>query len=259
MRPPGLPATIRSVSPSTATDGRHVTARASLRWCPAPASASAPGRTGPSSTPASAAARWWRTRWRRWLRCRGCRPRWWCWRRAIRSSRPTRRTSMASRPGSRAVAVPHAPPRWPTAWPSCNAAAPEPSDWVLVHDAARCLLRPEWVDRLIDACRDDAVGGLLALPLADTLKQARDGRVERTLDRATSGPRRRRRCSAWACCNRRSCRPGPASPTRPAPWKLPAMRRCWCQANWRTSSSPGRRNWCWRRACCAPENWRLRR
>lgn len=58
------------------------------------------------------------------------------------------------------------------------------TDWVLVHDAARCLLRSEWVDRLIDACRDDAVGGLLALPLADTLKQAGAGRAERTLDRA---------------------------------------------------------------------------
>ena len=58
------------------------------------------------------------------------------------------------------------------------------NDWVLVHDAARCLLRQEWVDRLIDACRDDTVGGLLALPLADTLKQARAGRVERTLDRS---------------------------------------------------------------------------
>jgi len=56
-------------------------------------------------------------------------------------------------------------------------------DWVLVHDAARCLLQPAWVDRLIDACRDDAVGGLLALPLSDTLKQAEDGRVQRTLPR----------------------------------------------------------------------------
>ena len=36
-------------------------------------------------------------------------------------------------------------------------------DWVLVHDAARCLLQPAWVDRLIDACQDDEVGGLLAL------------------------------------------------------------------------------------------------
>jgi 2-C-methyl-D-erythritol 4-phosphate cytidylyltransferase len=55
---------------------------------------------------------------------------------------------------------------------------------VLVHDAARCLLRPAWADRLIDACIDDAVGGLLALPLADTLKQAQDGRVATTLPRA---------------------------------------------------------------------------
>jgi 2-C-methyl-D-erythritol 4-phosphate cytidylyltransferase len=45
-------------------------------------------------------------------------------------------------------------------------------DWVLVHDAARCLVRPQWVQRLIDACADDPVGALLALPLADTLKQA---------------------------------------------------------------------------------------
>ena len=44
-------------------------------------------------------------------------------------------------------------------------------DWVLVHDAARCLVRPESIRRLIDECRDDAVGGLLALPVADTLKR----------------------------------------------------------------------------------------
>ena len=65
----------------------------------------------------------------------------------------------------------------------------QPHDWVLVHDAARCLLRPEWVDRLIDACADDEVGGLLALPVADTLKQAwsgagaDDARVAGTLSR----------------------------------------------------------------------------
>lgn len=58
------------------------------------------------------------------------------------------------------------------------------ADWVLVHDAARCLLRAEWVDRLIDACADDAVGGLLALPLADTLKAARGDRVGATLERS---------------------------------------------------------------------------
>lgn len=59
----------------------------------------------------------------------------------------------------------------------------EADDWVLVHDAARCLLRPEWVGALIDACRADAVGGLLALPVADTLKQARDGRSVATVAR----------------------------------------------------------------------------
>ena len=57
-------------------------------------------------------------------------------------------------------------------------------DWVLVHDAARCLLRPEWVDALIDACANDAVGGLLAQPIADTLKASdTDGRVTATVDR----------------------------------------------------------------------------
>jgi 2-C-methyl-D-erythritol 4-phosphate cytidylyltransferase len=58
-----------------------------------------------------------------------------------------------------------------------------PQDWVLVHDAARCLIQPAWVDALIDACLDDPIGGLLALPLADTLKQAESGRVLSTVDR----------------------------------------------------------------------------
>ena len=60
----------------------------------------------------------------------------------------------------------------------------QPTDWVLVHDAARCLIRAEWVDALIDACLDEDIGGLLALPVADTLKRERAGRVESTVDRA---------------------------------------------------------------------------
>lgn len=65
----------------------------------------------------------------------------------------------------------------------------QPHDWVLVHDAARCLIQPDWVQRLIDACEDDEVGGLLALPLADTLKTAINGpqgeaRAQATVDRA---------------------------------------------------------------------------
>ena len=59
-----------------------------------------------------------------------------------------------------------------------------PSDWVLVHDAARCLVHPDAIRRLIEACRDDAVGGLLALPVADTLKRAdAQARVGETVSR----------------------------------------------------------------------------
>lgn len=54
------------------------------------------------------------------------------------------------------------------------------TDWVLVHDAARCLVTPAQVTALIDACENDDVGGLLALPLPDTLKRASDGRVAAT-------------------------------------------------------------------------------
>lgn len=57
-------------------------------------------------------------------------------------------------------------------------------DWVMVHDAARCLLHAADVRRLVSACVADGVGGLLALPLPDTLKQADDaGRVALTLAR----------------------------------------------------------------------------
>ena len=47
-------------------------------------------------------------------------------------------------------------------------------DWVLVHDAARPCLTTEDLRRLIECVADDAVGGLLATPLVDTLKRADD-------------------------------------------------------------------------------------
>lgn len=56
-------------------------------------------------------------------------------------------------------------------------------DWVLVHDAARCLITPAQINQLLDACQADEVGGLLALPLPDTLKTAQAGRVSSTLPR----------------------------------------------------------------------------
>lgn len=45
-------------------------------------------------------------------------------------------------------------------------------DWVLVHDAARPCLSPALLQRLLDAVENDPVGGILAVPVADTLKRA---------------------------------------------------------------------------------------
>ena len=57
-------------------------------------------------------------------------------------------------------------------------------DWVLVHDAARPCLHPADVRNLVRALRDDPIGGLLALPVGDTLKAGGyDGRSERTVPR----------------------------------------------------------------------------
>ena len=48
-------------------------------------------------------------------------------------------------------------------------------DWVLVHDAARPGLTAALIARLIAAVGDDDVGGLLALPVVDTVKRAAAG------------------------------------------------------------------------------------
>lgn len=57
-------------------------------------------------------------------------------------------------------------------------------DWVLVHDAARPCLQRADLRELVSGVGDDAVGGLLAVPLGDTLKAAsEDRRCERTVPR----------------------------------------------------------------------------
>jgi 2-C-methyl-D-erythritol 4-phosphate cytidylyltransferase len=57
-------------------------------------------------------------------------------------------------------------------------------DWILVHDAARPCLGAAELDRLFAALADDDVGGLLALPVADTLKRTDEhDRVEATMPR----------------------------------------------------------------------------
>ena len=70
-------------------------------------------------------------------------------------------------------------------------AAIDADDWILVHDAARpCLPRAD-LERLIVECTGDAIGGILALPVAETVKRvAKDeagvARVARSEDRSQS-------------------------------------------------------------------------
>ncbi|MDT3680670.1 MAG: 2-C-methyl-D-erythritol 4-phosphate cytidylyltransferase [Burkholderiaceae bacterium] len=58
-------------------------------------------------------------------------------------------------------------------------------DWVLVHDAARPAIDAAALERLRDAVSASPVGGLLALPVGDTVKRSRDDRqsVAATIDR----------------------------------------------------------------------------
>ncbi len=56
------------------------------------------------------------------------------------------------------------------------ASAVDPNDWILVHDAARPLVGKPELRRLIDETASDAVGGILAIPVVDTVKRADDER-----------------------------------------------------------------------------------
>jgi len=57
-------------------------------------------------------------------------------------------------------------------------------DWVLVHDAARPGLSNEALNRLLDTLSNDDVGGLLAMPVADTVKKSNEVNVvEKTISR----------------------------------------------------------------------------
>jgi len=59
-------------------------------------------------------------------------------------------------------------------------------DWVLVHDAARPCLQAADLNRLIDTLRDDAVGGLLGIPVRDTMKRNDGaGRIAETVERSS--------------------------------------------------------------------------
>lgn len=53
-----------------------------------------------------------------------------------------------------------------------QASGAQADDWVLVHDVARPLVRADDVRKLLKAITGNAVGGLLANPVRDTMKRA---------------------------------------------------------------------------------------
>ena len=138
----------------------------------------------PSSTCASPAGRWWRTR---WPRSGGCSASTACWSSSAPGDLEFERH--VELPSSLRITVARCGGATRAATVAAGLAelarlGAGPRDWVLVHDAARCLVRAEWIDALVDACEHDDVGGLLAAPLADTLKRADpSGRVETTVSR----------------------------------------------------------------------------
>lgn len=75
------------------------------------------------------------------------------------------------------------PTRAATVAQALAAAVINPHAWVLVHDAARPGLPPDALARLIDACWSQDCAGLLAWPVADTVKRGRLGMVEATVPR----------------------------------------------------------------------------
>lgn len=57
-------------------------------------------------------------------------------------------------------------------------------DWVLVHDAARPCVTVESISLLQTTLANDPVGGILATPVADTLKQVNNLAIVQTIDRS---------------------------------------------------------------------------
>ena len=60
----------------------------------------------------------------------------------------------------------------------------EDDDWVLVHDVARPCVRLKDIEALTAALADDEVGGILAVPVSDTIKQVTAKSIDKTVDRS---------------------------------------------------------------------------
>ena len=59
------------------------------------------------------------------------------------------------------------------------------TDNILVHDAARCCLPSEALTRLIEQAGNVEQGGILAIPVADTIKRAEGGQISATVERTS--------------------------------------------------------------------------
>lgn len=57
-------------------------------------------------------------------------------------------------------------------------------DWLLVHDAARPCLPEKDLDKLMREIEGDEVGGILALPIAETVKRVSQEKIQATEDRS---------------------------------------------------------------------------
>ena len=110
--------------------------------------------------------------------------------RSPRSSSPRRSARRRWPPASRAARP--ARRRCGSGSPRCLPDA----DVVLVHDAARPLLPPELVPRLLEALAEGFDGAVPGLPVTDTVKRVRDGVVVETPAATSSSPCRRRRRSS---------------------------------------------------------------
>ena len=61
----------------------------------------------------------------------------------------------------------------------------QPNDWVMVHDAARCLIDKQDILNLLDRVKETQIGGILAIAATDTIKQVDQSNlnIEQTIDR----------------------------------------------------------------------------
>jgi 2-C-methyl-D-erythritol 4-phosphate cytidylyltransferase len=59
----------------------------------------------------------------------------------------------------------------------------EENDWILVHDAARPCIRKSDIEKLMFELQNNEVGGLLAVPVRDTMKRAKNQQIETTINR----------------------------------------------------------------------------